>query len=262
MTCYYLCEWEINGYDDSDFMAIIYDDFSNTCFEKMIGTTRFAFPPSIQNSEAEPPTIKVIEQARKLLKVVITNNIVAENRRAIWEPNEISNGERVVLTYPHKNVMFNTEPCIKCNGSGYWINPKNALDKRECFTCHGKGFSKKDKVKENGKIKYTNIKLGTKGTVIETRLFGTFYDKGYKKPDRSNKQIVVRTDDGQVINVPLSKLALDKELINVDAAKLIGIKNSYNYDFGRYFGHRFTWYHRNYALEIAEGTKNVSSKVS
>jgi len=41
MAKYVLCDWEINGYDDSDFMLMYYDDVSNTLSTHMHGTTRF-----------------------------------------------------------------------------------------------------------------------------------------------------------------------------------------------------------------------------
>jgi len=29
--------------------------------------------------------------------------------------------------------------CSRCLGTGNWINPKNPLDKRDCFACNGTG---------------------------------------------------------------------------------------------------------------------------
>tara|TARA_Y100000034_G_C6907183_1_gene421388 strand:+ start:5073 stop:5642 length:570 start_codon:yes stop_codon:yes gene_type:complete len=38
------------------------------------------------------------------------------------------------------------DECGKCDGSGYWINPRNSADKRKCFACDGTGEPKQDKV--------------------------------------------------------------------------------------------------------------------
>jgi hypothetical protein len=36
--------------------------------------------------------------------------------------------------------MTNQADCLRCNGSGQWVNPRNAMDVRPCFGCRPGGF--------------------------------------------------------------------------------------------------------------------------
>ena len=35
-----------------------------------------------------------------------------------------------------------TEPCSKCSGTGFWQNPYDDGDRRQCFSCDGTGAAK------------------------------------------------------------------------------------------------------------------------
>ena len=252
MTNYYLCEWEINGYSDSDWMAIIYNDETNSCHEVLIGTTRGAFPPHIKNSNAEPPTIEIVEKARLVLKDSILKNLIAKNSLNILEPQNVVTGDRIRLIQNHKNQVKVQVTCDKCNGTGQWVNPKKLTDLRHCFNCEGKGFNFGGKIKsDDGKLTWLVIPAETKGEVISCEAFGSFYARGYNQPNRSNRQLKVKLDNDQVINVPLAKCRLDKDLMSIEAIESLADKMSYAYNFAATFGTKFAWYSRNYAAELA-----------
>lgn len=250
---YALCEWEVNGYSDSDWYAVVYDDEHNKLFVKEIGTTRFANAmPSLSANNLNLPTKDIVEKARLLLVPIILEYLKREEKLKFF-PDNFSIGDSVVSIEDHRNVEKNISNCAKCSGSGKWINPKNQQDIRSCFYCHGAGVIKGEKVKINGKQKYVLISQGAVGVVIDVFAFGTFYVNGYNKPDRSNRTASVKLVNGNVVNIPLSKLKLNSKELTEEQLLTKAINLSYNYDFGKFCHDRFTWYDKNYASNVVNG---------
>jgi len=259
MTRYYLCEWEVNGYSDSDWMAIVYDDVTNSCHEVQIGTTRCAYPPSIKNANAEPPTLEIVEKARLVLQDALLEILIQKNKLDILEPNNVEAGYRVQLLVSHRNQAKEEVICEKCNGTGQWVNPKKLTDLRDCFWCRAKGFKDGEKIKtEDGKVKWKVIPAGTEGEVISCEAFGKFYSNGYNQPNRFNRQLKVKLDDSSVINVPLVKCRMAKELSTDNALNSLAMNMSYSYDFASVFGGKFAWYSRNYAVELTNNKADLA----
>ena len=187
MTIFKLCEWEVNGYNDSDWLMSVYDDELNTISTIMIGTTRFA--SGINYHGAQDPTPEIVERARLVLVETIHQRLIAADRVATLTPDNVSVDEVVCLIAPHKNAVANTTPCNKCSGTGYWVNPRNPIDKRACFTCEGRGTFKGEKVKDaTGKVVWDRFEPGLTGTVVKCHAYGTFYRNGYNQPGRENRQ--------------------------------------------------------------------------
>ena len=142
--------------------------------------------------------------------------------------------------------------CIKCSGSGKWVNPRNESDKRECFACKGSGKHVGGKLKdENGKQIYKELPAGLVGEVIDWGSFGQFYASGYNKPGRSNTSVQFRTKDGEVVRASLAKLRLDQHYR--DDSYLYGKAEelSFHYGFSALYP-RHAWDTCNYAAQVAK----------
>ena len=79
-----LCEWEENGYHDSDFFAAVWDDETERVESMLLGSTRFGggtpAPPDCGPSEAR--------RARAWLAEVIANLLLTEDQAAVLEPGK------------------------------------------------------------------------------------------------------------------------------------------------------------------------------
>ena len=252
-----LCDWEQNGYSDSDWHVVLYNDETNQLSVVCYDTTRFAPDPNSKGLEAyEYPTKEIAEKARLILEQKIYEILVEDENRKVFEPNDIAIGQRVVLSKKHKNQAkeHDESKCLKCSGSGKWINPKNADDKRECFTCKGSGIVKNNfrKVKnEQGKPTWINFEPGIKGVVSWEGTFQTIYRNGYNQRCRGSIETRVLLDDGREMSCPLSKLSLDKIPTPEIELKERANELSYNYQFGALFPH-FTWESNNWARQAAK----------
>lgn len=98
------------------------------------------------------------------------------------------------------------ETCNRCQ-DGFWVNPKDNLDKRTCFSCHGAGLILKNKVKQDNKILWDHMEQGTEGKVISWNSYGKFYSRGYNRPNRNNTTVMVRFQD-KLLSVSLAALEL------------------------------------------------------
>lgn len=246
LTQYALCDWERNGYNDSDWYACIYDDVTNTISTVEIGTTRFAEAmPSV--AKYAPLTLEVIEKARRLLEAKLFELYKKTEYKRVFEFDELQGDEVVRLIEKHKNMQYETEPCQKCQGSGKWINPRKQDDQRECFCCRGRGVTDLGKKKDdNGKQVWLHLPEGTEGIVLNTHAFGTFYDKGYKEKDRSNLNAYLRLDNKDIVRVPFKKLRLAEEPVADSILMERAHHNSFEYHFAQGFASWFAWYSNHY----------------
>jgi len=265
MAKFLLTDWEINGYDDSDFMASYYDDKSNTIGFTCYGSTRYPSATIIgHNTDGSTtvvvdgenllmPNSDVVEKARLVLEENIFQRLTKSDKRLVDEPEveDLSKGLRVRLLTSARMQVRSTEPCTKCNGSGKWVNPRRETDVRDCFSCGGSGQHKGAKVKnEEGKQVYEVLPADLAGSVVDWNSFGQFYASGYNKPNRHNTTVQFRTDDNKVVRASLSKLRLDRDYQSPEVLRKKAKDFSFSYQFSALYP-RFAWDTRNYAAQVA-----------
>jgi len=253
MTLYKLCDWEINGYSDSDGYLTYYNDETNELGCELTWTTRFAGGDS--SGKFSMPTLEIVEKARKLLADKIFGMLRAAEDSDVLEPTAVVVGQRVRLLVDHKNAVKKHEevPCDRCNGTGKWVNPKNASDLRDCFHCKGSGTLKRnfEKAKdENGKTQWQKFPAGTSGIVEWVGMFGAHYANGYKQPGRFTLQVRLKTNDGVEVKCPLEKLRLDCEPESDVQIRVRAEECSYNYNFKPLFSKHGGWLSSNWAKEV------------
>jgi hypothetical protein len=241
MALYELDQWEHNGYDDSDWFAVVYDSDKDKLDRVLIGTTRGAFPPP--TSGLAPghlaPTPEIIEKARIRLRDDFIRPRVehSENQRIfVLDPKDIKRGLAVRFNKEHAALIkdFDREPCYKCKGSGHWQNPRDPEDKRECFTCHGEGTTKtnfRKRLDADGKPVKLKVAAGTKAMIVGTKSYGQFYRNGYNQPDGHNSTAFVALADGTEVGVPLHKLQLDEDMPSAEQMDATAERLSHNKNF-------------------------------
>jgi hypothetical protein len=271
MSKFLLTDWEINGYNDSDFMCSYFDDVINTIGFHEYGTTRFPSPTNIGfNADGTTtvvvggesllvPNAEVVERARLVLADLIFDKIKTANRLLVDTPDvsDLKAGLRVRLSAKARMQLRETAPCQKCSGTGKWINPRNDNDKRDCFACSGSGQYVGAKVKnDKGKLTYKELPVGLAGEVVDWTSFGQFYSSGYNKPNRDNTTVQFRTSDGELVRASLNKLRLDQDYSDdlwlYDRAE----KASYNYSFSALYP-RFAWDTYNFAASVAKSAAPI-----
>jgi hypothetical protein len=249
-----LCDFERNGPQESDFYVVLFNVETGeiTCDE--YATTRWASSHDL--SRYLNPTREQAESARQALAGMIFARLVEADKNDTTLPQDVSLNMRVVLLSAHKNQAkeHDLAACVKCNGTGLWVNPRDCADKRTCFACAGKGVSKSNerKVKTaDGKPEWVKFAPGLKGKVVWSGTFRTIYRNGYNKLDRSTIQCKVLLDDGRTMSVPLSKLGLDRALASHDELKARAEELSHDLQFGALFPH-FCWETRNWARQALQ----------
>lgn len=267
MTKYILNDWEINGYSDSDFCCAYYDDVTNTLDYTCYGTTRFpsahnvGFTDGVSTVEVKgeyllAPTKEIVEKARLALAEHIYTRIESAEKKDVFEPMPASilPGTRVRVSKEAKFQVKSETPCLKCNATGKWVNPKIAVDVRDCFACHGEGYQTGEKKRTiDGKPIWEKIPVGVCGVVIEQKSFGQFYDKGYNQPCRANTRVLFLTDDGKRYRVTLDKLRLDSEPKSESELRWRADVLSRNLQFGA-IAPKHAWDCRNFAAAIAKAS--------
>lgn len=266
MSKFLLTDWEINGYNDSDFMCSYYDDVGNIIGFYEYGTTRFVAPTNIginpdgttsvviKGDVLRLPSVEIVEKARLCLEERIFDMLVDADKRLVDQPDvpDLRDGMRVRLLEKAKMQLREFSPCQKCGGGGKWVNPKNPNDKRDCFGCKGTGKHVGAKVKgDNGKQAYKELPAGLSGEVIDWSSFGQFYASGYNKPNRSNTSVQFRTDAGEVVRASLSKLRLDRDYKPANEQRESAKRMSFGYGFSALFP-KHAWDTRNFAAEIVK----------
>lgn len=254
MSKYRICWWEDNGYHDSYFYGVYYDDATENLHEISLGATAYAGGIGFTD-EYLMPTPEVAEKARLILKEYIYASLFAADRRDVNTPfHSIVPGRRLVLIADHSFFRRETEPCRKCNGTGYWVNPRKDSDKRECFGCRGKGVRVGGYVHAHGssgkRVKET-LKAGTKVEARSEPLFyGTTYRNGYNRPMRGNTSVQVVVDD-QAVKIPTEKLSLDRPYAAEAALDLQAEQLSHEHNYGAVFGCK-AWMTENWAKQAAK----------
>ena len=266
MSKFLLTDWEINGYDDSDFMCSYYDAETNTIGFHCYGSTRYPSPTIIGHHNDFTSTVKVgdeyllfpiapmVERARVVLEETIFQKLVASDKRLVDEPDvdDLREGIEVRLLEKARMQVRESAPCMKCNGSGKWINPRNTNDKRDCFACKGSGQHVGQKVKgEDGKQVWDELPVGLSGTVVDWKSFGQFYANGYNKPNRHNTTVQFRVSGGKVVRAGLSKLRLHRDYQSPESLRKKAIDLSYGYQFSALYP-RFAWDTHNFAAQVAK----------
>lgn len=240
-----LCDWEDNGYHDSDFYMAVLNRQTGEVTKEEIGTTRFAAPPEYTGYQQELTTDDV-RAALVWLEEHIYKRLRQAEHDDVFAPSAIDEGTAVILLKAHRNQMREiiAEPCLKCNGTGEWVNPHNPDDVRKCFGCDGTGErrTRGDKVRgEDGKIISVVYPAGTVGTVTWVGTFRTIYARGYNRLDRDTISTQITVADGTTINVSLAKLRLDREPECDEQLRATAHRLARDCKFGAAFGKGYAW---------------------
>lgn len=272
MTKYVLADYERNGYSDSDFYAIYYDDQEDRLSEYEYATTRFGAclckdiqVPATEgtlssfhihrNEQGVPeyllmPTKEIVERARVKLEDFIFSSLSAFDKQKVFdpEPDNLYENLEMCLKEKVKNQIFEETVCDACKGTAKWVNPKKANDVRECFRCHGTGHIKGNKkLNANGKVEFDIIPKGTCGKVISWKSFGTFYKNGYNKAGPDNTSVFLKTDDGKNFRATLKNLRMKRDVVSDKVLREKARHISFDYNFGAIT--RCAWLSHNFALE-------------
>lgn len=138
-----MCEWERNGYDDSDWFAVIYDAVKDHLFVVETGTTRFADALPVSGF-FETAQGTVLAQARlawaRQAAAALAHRDEIEHQYAP-RPERLRVGEvfRTNKQTTCGRYVAVTKTCSKCQGAGKWVNPRNSKDVRDCLACAGQG---------------------------------------------------------------------------------------------------------------------------
>src|SRR5713101_3320069 len=256
MTLYRLNDWEVNGYDDSEFQYAVYNSDTNGIELFEYGSTRYA--GGADTSMIQDPTSEIVFRCQQILEDWLTKSYIAADKRATDTPETIDNGVRVKLMVPHKNqaksISTTDATCYKCAGSGHWVNPRNSADKRTCFACNATGkVGKKTytKVKSaEGKVSWVKFEAGTKGVLKRSMMYGGYYSNGYKQMNRDYLDCIVVCDDGREMKVPMCKLSLDREYISEAKARSKAEQVAEGLDFKQIVSGHGGWLTRNFAAEV------------
>jgi len=262
---YLLTDFELNGYDDSDFMCTYWDDQAKVVKAHCYGTTRAAAPTMIgwnrgissvviEGEVCFMPTAEVVEEARQWLEAYIFDRLECADVRLVDEPDvqDLHQGLMVRLKKDCRYQLNTTEPCQKCGGSGKWTNnPRNPQDARDCFGCKGTGQHVTGKQKDaNGKLCFERLTAGMFGTVIDWRSFGQFFANGYNKPSRHNTTVQFRLEGGRVVRASLENLRLHREYKTHAELRERARSLSFHYEFSAIYP-RHAWDTHNFARQVA-----------
>jgi len=239
---YLLAEWERNGYNDSDWYDCVYDSEKDKIETVEVGTTRFPGGPYQLRPKGgyTPLNGEVLERCREHLEDFIFRMNCSKERCAVLAPRKLKKGDRVRLLANHRNREKETikVPCTKCGGTGVWVNFYRPEDRRECFGCKGTGEREKSRAKPGGKL--VTYPIGSAGVVVWVGTFRTIYN-GYNREDRHTLSTMVRLDSGEVINVPMEKLRLDREPMGDEELRERAREQSFDYSNFLWMGGCTAW---------------------
>lgn len=89
-----LCEWEANGYDDSDFFVAEYDDETGIVSKREIGSTRYAGGMDKYERVTDPD---IVRKAESWLAESTFAYLKSMDHFAVEEPDDAANGTRLRL---------------------------------------------------------------------------------------------------------------------------------------------------------------------
>lgn len=140
MARYILKQWERNGYNDSDWYGLFYDEETDTVTMEETGTTRFANALHYDNvCEAQQPTEAILDKAMAAHARTLEITVAESDRREVDLPTtkSIHKGVEVAfmkdLTFrprgkPAVSVKVNETGCIFWdNGSQISVNRRSSL---------------------------------------------------------------------------------------------------------------------------------------
>lgn len=216
-VAFVLNDWEINGYDDSDFEYALWVPSEGKVIRYQYGSTRYASAGECPYELCREIPADVLEAARAYLEEGIYKQLC-------YAEEERMKGE----------VMFNRGDEVRM------LDPVNFRDKKNIDP-------------ETGKPRTVKAQRGDVGTVIWEGFYGRFYANGYKQPDRSYQRIGVKFGDGRVVFCASEKAALvidnpvpDSELR--DQAHRLSYQHNYKPLVSSHGG----WLTTNAALKAAE----------
>lgn len=227
MTLYQVSdEWENNGYSDSDFYIVAFDDEKNELERIEVHSTRYAagrgYTGIIRKNNVPE---EVWSKAESALARLISRNYLLTVKHLIEFPKTINQGEAVILVKEVKNRPRHEvkQTCFKCNGSGNWVNPRNSNDKRSCFTCEGSGY-KIQSTATKGKL--VAFPVGTRAKVKtsfqNTSKYGTW---------NYGDTVICVTEDGKEFRSHIRNLNLDIQIPTQEECDKIGIERAKHRDF-------------------------------
>lgn len=241
--------WEENGYHDSYFYGVAYDDATNTLEKVGLGATAYSGGIGFDDTYALP-TPEALESARKLL----AQHIFETLSHAEWsdvnqpKPAAIRAGVDLRMLEDHSFYRKQTVPCPKCGGTGLYGTD------RKCFSCDGWGArASKEFMKDpvTGKRVKVLIPSGKRLVAMGNAIFfGTEYRNGYNHPDRTNTFVPVFFSD-HVVRIPLGKVALARDEEAPEAIRQRSEELSYSHRYGAMFGMK-SWEADNWAAELQE----------
>lgn len=218
MTTYQVStEWEYNGYDDSDFYVVTFNDETEELQRFEVGSTRYPADfsrtyGSLVKLADVPEDIWIRAEAAYAKRAVGMLLFCDENQR---KRDGQRVGETVVLTRDIQNrprTKVDVE-CFKCGGKGFWQNPRNEEDKRTCFKCNGTKIAQVSKAGKGTSITY---KAGTVAEVLAVfanrSQFGTF-DYG--------SRATIRLTDGTIAKAPVDALMSNRAPMTREKAEEI-----------------------------------------
>ena len=180
--------------------------------------------------------------------MLFRSQLVAAENADVMTPNTAAKGDFLRLLEPHQRQLRASVECPRCAGKGFWQNPRNAADRRQCFTCEGTGgIAKGDTLKDaKGRVCRETIPAGSRLEVLCVTAFGRFYAKGYNHPNRENRAVTGRLDTGTIVNIPLRKCHLDREPMTAGELFARADKLSHHHQYDAMFG-GCAWRSANYA---------------
>lgn len=196
-------EWEVNGYDDSDFLVATLDLETGEIGKFLTGSTRFAggFSYPARKATAEEMDRAEAALAVALVEIVRADSDAAQARDALVRGARV----RTIKEISNRPREATEVECPKCAGSGKWTNSWNPSDKRPCFKCSGTGKVTQTKACKGKAVK---TPVGTVGTVVQV------FDSGY------GCTVVVRTDDGREFRAAPEAVRAGEALTDERAAEL------------------------------------------
>lgn len=196
-----LCHWEQNGHSDSDFYTAWYDSETDTIGADCVWTTRGVMTGDhtdkvgIRVDASDPLLVKAYEALEKYIRKALTGDSILRYMEPDVEDLQVG---LTCETTRKVKCAARADNCPKCSGTGFWVNPKNSSDKRECFGCKGRGANK-----SGG---WLQIPAGTVVIVNAWDSYGKFYSNGYNRPNRNNTTVTGRLVNGTVVTVKLANL--------------------------------------------------------